>query len=235
MLRIQFFIILFTPTFLPFESWGKDAAYCSQLFSEIVVHREIGDQSYPDEIHTLVGGGPEITFIQTNRSLEDLSGKGKTPMPFTYPERLLNVAKLRGLKVLDAPTGKGQFVKDLRRLGIEAYGIDISFTEELKQTEQGVFNEGSIYKLPYRTESFDVVYCNFFFMGLEGRPDLIKRSLFQLKKVIHKKGKIRILRIINNINLFKQIVQEVGLKITDAPSAGEPQRYFLELQINNDE
>lgn len=187
-----------------------------------------GESSY-DYITTRVNGS-EIEFIQTNRSLDDLRGNGMTPIQFTFPARLMNISEMVGKTVLDVPSGGGQLVMDLRAHNVEAYGVDVSLPDSLK--DNPFFKQGSIYELPYKSLSVDIAYCNFFFMGLDGHPELMRKSLEELKRVIKPSGKIRILRFHDKQQLA-DIALSIGLKITDQPRESEVQKEFFEFQVGS--
>jgi hypothetical protein len=81
----------------------------------------------------VVRGGREEWFKATNRTLEQQQKRG-----FIASEPgsdLLSVEELRGKRVLDLAAGtEGQTVRDLRKLGIDAQGMDIALSESARQT-----------------------------------------------------------------------------------------------------
>ena len=77
---------------------------------------------------------------------------------------LLSVKKsYRGkkVKILDAGCGKGLFLKEAQKRGLEIYGIDISNVaiKVAKKIVKGNFLVGNTEKLPYQDNSFDYVTC----------------------------------------------------------------------------
>jgi hypothetical protein len=81
----------------------------------------------------VVRSGREEWFKATNRTLEQQQKRG-----FIASEPgsdLLSVEELRGKRVLDLAAGtEGQTVHDLRKLGIDAQGMDIALSESARQT-----------------------------------------------------------------------------------------------------
>lgn len=83
------------------------------------------------------------------------------------------LAPLRGrldgsMAVLDAGCGSGQYLRDLRRMGVRrALGIDIAFAPLLRAGEATVC-QGSLEHLPFRTAALDVACC---VLALEHVPD----------------------------------------------------------------
>ena len=83
-----------------------------------------------------------------------------------FIEKITNLYRALMIKVfikpkncLDVGCGTGGLVKELRRLGIDAYGIEIS-THALELSDQDVkpfLKKGDIIKIPYPSNSFDLV------------------------------------------------------------------------------
>lgn len=59
-------------------------------------------------------------YNRSNRNLKDLG--------YFYPQAKLDPAAMKGLKVLDLAMGGGNFVRDLRAAGVDAYGLDIALS-----------------------------------------------------------------------------------------------------------
>jgi ubiquinone/menaquinone biosynthesis C-methylase UbiE len=88
---------------------------------------------------------------------------------FTVVRQVLE--PLAGKRILDAGCARGRFAKRLVPLGADMHGLDL--TETFLQTArtnvpQASFTGGSLSALPFRSESFDAVYC---VEALEHVPD----------------------------------------------------------------
>jgi SAM-dependent methyltransferase len=80
-----------------------------------------------------VRGGKEESFAATNRTLEQQQERGY--IASESGSDVLSVEELKGKRVLDLAAGtKGQTVLDLRKLGIDAHGMDIALSESARQT-----------------------------------------------------------------------------------------------------
>lgn len=88
-------------------------------------------------VKVLPPGASEPSYYnRTNRGVEELF--------FFYQPRVLSAATWRGKKVLDVGCGGGRFVEQLRKDGVEAYGLDIALTPEQKKAVYAAEkNEGS--------------------------------------------------------------------------------------------
>lgn len=89
--------------------------------------------------------------------------------PFSdYPKKLINhlieIANLQqNQKILELGCGRGDFIIEFKKNGLDAYGVDISnfsknFFPDLKFEEVDLEKD----KLPYNDNTFDVVYSKFF-------------------------------------------------------------------------
>lgn len=121
-------------------------------FKGTVIEPEIITPDYFNEDY-FEGRKGEYTLSQT-------SGVGKLVFNTVSGYRAAVIKlHLNPTKVLDVGCGTGNLVKYLRRLGVDAYGIDVSEKAiELADSEVKPFlRVGDITKLPFEDESFDVV------------------------------------------------------------------------------
>lgn len=97
--------------------------------------------------------------------------------------------KSKKLKVLDVACAKGFLVKHLRHNGIEAYGVDISeyAISQAPDEVKPYVKVGSVLKLPYEDNEFDVVTSHDFLehVAHEDTPQAIKELLRVGKKQYH--------------------------------------------------
>ncbi len=97
-----------------------------------------------------------------------------------------SLGKARGLKVLDAGCAEGRDTYMFSGHGMEPEGMDVDkkFIAQAKKSYPGInFRPGSIEKLPYKTGSFDVVYCvnTIFYTDY-------RKSVPELERVLKKGG-----------------------------------------------
>lgn len=70
--------------------------------------------------------------------------------------RVISARQMRNWKVLDFPSGTGEFVKVLRASGVDAYGAD-SF-QSRKNLESGYLFPGSFTWTPFQSKAFDLIF-----------------------------------------------------------------------------
>jgi SAM-dependent methyltransferase len=110
------------------------------------------------------GASPSVTvdgreYARTGRGIAELLGAKLTGAAASYPRELLDIARLRGKKVLDIASGSGTLVTDLRSQGIDAVGVDPYLNARQRANPQA-FRQGGVEKLPFPDGSFDVIYSN---------------------------------------------------------------------------
>lgn len=144
-------------------------------------------------------------------------------------------------KILDVACGKGLFLKETQKRGLEIYGIDISNVaiKVAKKIVKGNFLVGNAEDLPYQDNNFDCITC---LGSLEHfiHPDIGVR---EIARVLKKDGKVLVyvpnLMFIGHIYMawrygimptegeqsfsevfytykgWKELLEENGLKVTD--------------------
>lgn len=107
----------------------------------------------------------------------------------------LDVFFKKGSAILDVGCGDGIFTKFFKEiLGLEVCGIDIYKSSLLDSSIK--FKKGSIYKIPFRDNSFDYIFLKNIMHHVDEprhRKNRHKKALFELKRVCKKKGKIIII------------------------------------------
>ncbi|MBW3011390.1 class I SAM-dependent methyltransferase [Candidatus Woesearchaeota archaeon] len=104
--------------------------------------------------------------------------------------------KFKGLRLLDAGCAEGKFTYEFSKKGIKAEGIDYEkkFIALAKASYPKIkFRPGNIGKLPYKSNSFDIVFCiNTLFYTKASK------SLPEIERVL-KKGGLGIITLDENI------------------------------------
>lgn len=108
--------------------------------------------------------------------------------PYTdYPQQLCNYlfqsfGLKKGMKMLEPGCGRGEFLSNFKKLGLDVYGVDISpeadtFTNEFTVKVCDVENE----ELPYDDDTFDVLYSKSFIEHLHNPGKYLKEANRVLK------------------------------------------------------
>lgn len=126
---------------------------------------------------------------------------------------------LKDKKVLDIGAGnKGQFVLDLRSLGVDAYGVDLKAGTQRRFSTSRHLARGDASTLPFKDEQFDVAYSywNIFFeMYMKKESDEFLISVLkEVKRVLKVGGVFRIAPYHSGKRLEKLLEQVPGLEIT---------------------
>lgn len=98
--------------------------------------------------------------------------------------RLLKKLNRKGKKILDLGCGEGTRLNYLALPGQKAFGIDISRTAILvaKNRSKSInFSVGDLEKLPFKNESFDLIYSAYVFEHLENPEKVILEAKRVLK------------------------------------------------------
>ncbi|MEI6093044.1 MAG: methyltransferase domain-containing protein [bacterium] len=144
--------------------------------------------------------GSKINYAVTNRFFENIAGtygmflfgpKNGTKTEKTdkqvYIPRLLDM--LSGKKVLDVGMGESNFVSKLREKGIDAYGLDISLSEEFKSKKY--YFERSINDTKFPGQSFDMIFSTASVLDYEyDDKDMMKNTLDELLRILKPGGSL---------------------------------------------
>ncbi len=111
--------------------------------------------------------------------------------PYTsYPSKLCahlfrEFGMRAGMKILEAGCGRGEFLREFQKLGLDARGLDLSPESASFLVNSGIpvdvcdiENEG---RLPYADKSFDVVFSKSFMEHLRA-PDAFLRETLRILK-----------------------------------------------------
>ncbi len=128
----------------------------------------------------------------------------------------ISVLKKKNLKILDAGCGNGRNLLYLKNLGYDVFGVDSSefIIKKLKKKYPKLRNKFTISKLSelvYPENYFDVILCDaaLYYCDLEE----FKKNIFELKRVLKKKGIIRIYTLSNkNFNSKKLKSHSIKIK-----------------------
>ena len=121
---------------------------------------------------------------------------GDTATPLNLRKRLnfvMRHAAPAGRQLLDCGCGAGDYVVALRRLGLEAYGVEFQEEKVIRARELGVppdwILRGDLERLPYADGSFDAALLN---EVLEHVPDE-PRALDEVRRVLRPGGVLIVL------------------------------------------
>ena len=113
---------------------------------------------------------------------------------FTFLPMIEWLSKRYGIKiydVLDVGTGKGVFVQACLDRGLNPYGIDL---RNIFEGDKSRFVLGDVMELPFKDESFDLVFENKFFDDMRSLQKLtdgkIKRAVDEIHRVLRVGGAI---------------------------------------------
>ncbi len=105
--------------------------------------------------------------MKENKYLETIYSENNTPFT-TYPSKLIKFlidkANLKeDQKILELGCGRGEFIIEFKKNGLETYGVDLSdysknFFPELNFTKVDMTKD----KLPFKDNYFDVIYSKSF-------------------------------------------------------------------------
>ncbi len=159
---------------------------------------------------------PDLRWLERNAALDQINKKRL---------QLVGVLPVRGLRVLDAGCGPGNFGLLMAREGADVYSVDIA-TEAVAITSARAHRDGlalspavaDVERLPFPDNAFDVCFCGWV---LHHFPDL-SASVAELRRVLKPGGKLaliepnesspvmRISRFAENLPVLRNMVLKAG-------------------------
>ena len=205
--------------FLVFSTASAFADQCSDQFASSKVANANSNTI------TVLRGDQRIYYGRTNRGYDELRGDFKHLVAM-FPPELLDVETLRGKRVLDAGTGDGKLVIDLRDMGIDAVGIDI-FLTPAQQANPKAFIQSDLRSTPLPEDSVDIVYSTFSIFSYEWDNHKVLRDVIvELKRVLKAGGLVRLAPIWGQGGVpsdldeaLASLFQEAGFETRFVPAA----------------
>jgi len=189
------------------------------LTTGIVYCESASNHALNGEAEEQYTGSQRPRYVRTGRGLKALSSCG-------YPPELTHPESLKGKKVLDLATGKGDLVEDLRAApyNVDIVGLDIYLSEA--QKKKPYFIQADATHTGLANESFDYIFSSFgvFYYGeAEGIPNdglELKEYAREAKRILKPGGKIAIVPAPLMPDKFKKTIERVGgLKVILHPEA----------------
>ena len=156
------------------------------------IRGEDGYYTFPNGI-TAVGSGFAVsiyseaeifnrynTFERTDRSLAELQ--------FIF--EILPVNLLRKLRVLDLPSGKGRFVREMHDFGVDIYGADAFLSRKTLRT--GRFFPANFQWTPFQSGAFDVIFSMYGPLSSRAHRASMANDYAELRRILKKGGRLLI-------------------------------------------
>lgn len=127
------------------------------------------------------------------------------------PSMIKAVGKIKGKKLLDIGCGAGVHIKHYLKLGAKCFGIDLSETMiELarRNCPRAEFKVGSMTKLPYENNSFDIVTASLSIDYVKNLNEVLK----EINRVLKRGGKLYF-STESQINLSKERYEDKYCRI----------------------
>jgi SAM-dependent methyltransferase len=156
--------------------------HSQHLFTELSLKR--------DEVK-VVSLRPEgkINYFRTDRDLAELAEY--------YPSSLLKINELRGLKILDAGAGHGQFVREMRAVGVDAVGLDLVLNRELKALKDDIYFEADMAYTPFPQQMFDGIFSTASVLSYEwANLAALDRVVEEFRRILKPGGFVRVAPIL---------------------------------------
>ena len=178
------------------------------------------------QVH-VVRGGREETFSETNRTLAEQQKRGF--LAEKAGGNLLSLEEMKGKKVLDLAAGtQGQTVQELRKLQIDASGMDIALSEQARQA--GPLRRADLATTVPFKGGFDIVYELYgglcYGLGEQTGPAL-RNAVSQLRPG----GTLYLVPLSKNAQAsllpFVKEIENRGGKLTRTPYYGEDEVWRL--------
>lgn len=227
---LALFAVSFVITVPGYLAGAEEVVLCHQKLEEMAPHtpRLVSLQVIPDmavfTTHDVDGEKISTLYARSNRDIAELVAQKH------HDPALLSREFLAGKKVLDAPSGDGALVHELRKMGIDATGLDIHLTPDQKNS--GFFIEADMLNSGLPSNHFDVVISTEGPLSYDARdaaPEALRkmraRTFEELARVTKSAGGIMILTPLT-LDSF-EFVEDAVPKRTDLiiQRHGEPAPY----------
>ncbi len=122
-----------------------------------------------------------MDYLETNYNSDE---KPLTNYPNKFTFYNLNRFSLKGKKMLEIGSGRGDFSNNFHKLGVKIYSIDINIRSKEYLNSEIYFNKCDIEneKLPFEKEFFDVIYSKSVLEHLVKSDNFFKEAKRVLKK-----------------------------------------------------
>jgi len=138
-------------------------------------------------------------------------------------ELIPNPKTMQGQSILDAGTGPGKFVFDMRASGHNSiYGIDPYLSPEQLELP-GVFFREDMRKTSFSSNSFDTIYSTWSIFHIQyeaNNESFLTEVLIELKRILKPKGRI-VIYADQNLPVFERAVNNVGNLYIEMLAGGE--------------
>lgn len=131
------------------------------------------------------------------------------------PRWATDFGALKGKRVIDVGAGGGQFVRELKDAGVDAYGIDLHTEKfiEAALPSNDHFVQASASQLPLRDAAFDVAYSNWSVFYYAPNETIVRDSFRELARVVKPGGEIRLMGV--DPKALRQLAEVPELRIIE--------------------
>jgi SAM-dependent methyltransferase len=136
-----------------------------------------------------------------------------------YPDHFLDLSKWKNLDILDAGSGSGELVREVRKhseqTGSEIRIRGIDFAADESSAPAGVFLKRDMRESGLPNESVDLIYSTWSVFSYESlsQPELIRQVLIEFERILRVGGKIRLAPV--PPKAIEQVLAEIpGLRIS---------------------
>ena len=131
----------------------------------------------------------KINYFRTDRDLIELAEY--------YPPSLLKIHELQGLKILDAGAGHGQFVREMRAIGVDAVGLDLVLNRELNSLKNEIYFEADMGYTPFPQQTFDGIFSTASVLSYEwANLAALDRVVEEFRRILKPGGFVRVAPIL---------------------------------------
>ena len=127
----------------------------------------------------------KISYDVSNRDYQKLIDEKYYPMDF------LDIDSLKNKKVLDVGSGRGAFVRALKKKGIDIIGIDKSLEKDVVYDESVICANAQ--SMPFKQDLFDFIYSTWSILTYSSESKEIKLNVIkEMTRVLKPNGRIRL-------------------------------------------